>query len=89
MEKREAQPFPGAACVISYLCPGRFRLLREYHLLAAAERPERSDRVSEEAEYILHHIFCLRSAAAFFSCLMKHFPDYRTHANILSQYTLR
>ncbi|EDU3627006.1 hypothetical protein B8Y27_004622 [Salmonella enterica subsp. enterica serovar Amager] len=45
--------------------------------------------MSEEAEYLLYRIFCLRSAAAFFSCHMKHFPDHRTHANIISQYTLR
>ncbi|EAB2325409.1 hypothetical protein D5X79_24855 [Salmonella enterica subsp. enterica] len=25
----------------------------------------------------------------FFSCHMKHYPDNRTHANIISQYTLR
>jgi len=45
--------------------------------------------VSEEAEYILYHIFHLRSAAAFFSCHMKHFTDIRIRANIVSQYTLR
>jgi len=45
--------------------------------------------VSEEAEYILSHIFRLRSAAAFFSCHMKRFTDSRTRANIVSQYTLR
>ena len=50
---------------------------------------ERSESVSEEAEYILSHIFRLRSAAAFFSCHMKHFTDIRIRANIVSQYTLR
>ncbi|MDR9910476.1 hypothetical protein, partial [Enterobacter hormaechei] len=50
---------------------------------------ERSESVSEEAEYILYHILCLRCAAAFLSCHMKHFTDFRTCANILSQYTLR
>ncbi|EFK93043.1 hypothetical protein HMPREF9543_00063 [Escherichia coli MS 146-1] len=45
--------------------------------------------MSEEAEYILYRIFCLRSAAAFFSCHIRRFPDYRTNANIISQYTLR
>ncbi|MEY0813781.1 hypothetical protein, partial [Klebsiella pneumoniae] len=50
---------------------------------------QRSESVSEEAEYLLYRIFCLRSAAAFFFCRIRRFPDYRTHANILSQYTLR
>ena len=50
---------------------------------------ERSESVSEEAEYLLSHIFRLRSAAAFSSCHMKHFTDSRTRAYIVSQYTLR
>ncbi|EDV6467507.1 hypothetical protein AVB69_004725 [Salmonella enterica subsp. enterica] len=45
--------------------------------------------MSEEAEYLLSHIFRLRSAAAFSSCHMKHFTDSRTRAYIISQYTLR
>ena len=50
---------------------------------------ERCDGRQLEAEYILYRIFCLRSAAAFLSCHMKHFTDIRIRDNILSQYTLR
>ncbi|EDQ0717999.1 hypothetical protein BTW70_004962 [Salmonella enterica subsp. enterica serovar Isangi] len=45
--------------------------------------------MSEEASYPLNFHFLPYARSCIFLCHMKHFPDYRTHANIISQYTLR
>ena len=66
-----------------------FALLRVQVTPAAAERQERPRLVSEEASYPLNFHFLPYARSCIFLCHMKHFPDYRTHANIISQYTLR
>jgi hypothetical protein len=56
---------------------------------AAAERQERSDRVSEEASYLLHYHYLLTPGSCISSCHISTFADTHTNANIVSQYTLR
>lgn len=57
---------------------------------AAAERQER-ERPSERGGVISPELAFSTDAPQphVFSCCMKHFPDNHTHANIVSQYTLR
>ncbi|MDC7945159.1 hypothetical protein, partial [Raoultella ornithinolytica] len=82
---KTATPFPFPAFLAS--APSRYLVFREQATPAAAERQERSDRVSEEASFHRHVYFALTPLSYIFPCHMKHFPDNRTHANILSQYT--
>jgi hypothetical protein len=72
MEKRQRRilfvPFSDSSS-ISYL------VTREQVTPAAAERQERSDRVSEEASYPLHYHYLLTPCAAFFPCHISTFAD--------------
>jgi hypothetical protein len=69
--------------------PYAFALIRVQVTPAAAERQERSDRVSEEASYHRNLHFLLYALPLHFPCHMKHFHNVLLIRNILSQYTLR
>jgi hypothetical protein len=72
--------------------PGIYQEISALFVSRTARRSrttERSESVSEEAAYLRYRILCLRAAAAFFSCHMKHFSDTLIRADIVSQYTLR
>ena len=64
-------------------------VIRELVTPATVSRPERSDRVSEEASFHRYQYFALTPCSYIFPCHMKHFRDSFLRANILSQYTLR
>ncbi len=78
------RPFPAL-----FVMPHAFALIRVQLTPAAAERPERSDRVSEEASYHRNPHFLPYTLSLHFPLSHEALSLRVTRRNILSQYTLR
>ncbi|MCG3477475.1 hypothetical protein L9V11_25750, partial [Salmonella enterica subsp. enterica] len=62
-------------------------VIRELVTPATVSRPERSDRVSEEASFHRYQYFALTPCSYIFPCHMKHFRDSFLRAHIKPVYT--